>query len=390
MATHGNLGEFQPGKESWTSYTERLEQYFLANDVGSEEKKRAILLSVCGPSTYQLMRSLVAPRKPAEYTFAQLVKLIKDHHQPVLSVTVQRFAFNSRTRKDNESFADFIAALRHLSEHCAFGNSLGDMLRDRLICGCNNERLQRQLLAKTPAPSFEEVLTLAQAFESAEMNAKDLQHQSQTPIHAVRSKNPPRGPLPWTQSNECYRCGGKHLSSVCRFKNTVCSYCKKTGHIVRACRNKKKQETTQSPRSRSHWGTSRQTHLLTENRDTESDGSPDGSYDLFHLGSAKTQPISITLFINGARTEMEVDTGASASIISEVMYHKLWPCSQAPPLQLSTANLRTYSGEKLRVQGMIEVEVKYEDQVSQLPLLVVAGSGPSLLGRDWLLKIGRV
>ena len=75
---------------------------------------------------------------------------------------------------------------------------------------------------------------------------------------------------------------------------------------------------------------------------------------------------------------MEVDTGASASIISKVMYHKLWP---------STANLRTYSGEKLRVQGMIEVEVKYEDQVTQLPLLVVEGSGPSLLGRDWLLKI---
>ena len=208
------------------------------------------------------MRNLVAPRKPAEHTFSQVVKLIKDHHQPVPYVTVQRFAFNSRTRKDNESFADFIAALRHLSEHCPFGNSLDDMLRDRLICGCNNERLQHQLLAKTPAPSFEEALTLAQAFESAEMNAKDLQHQSQTPIHAVQSKNPLRGPLPWTQSNECYRCGGKHLSSVCRFKNTVCSYCKKTGHIV---------------------------------QDTESDGSPDGSYDLFHLGSAKPQPMSFAI-----------------------------------------------------------------------------------------------
>ena len=71
MATHGTLGEFQPGIESWTFYTERLEQYFLANDVGSEEQKRVILLSVCGPPTYQLMRNLVAPRKPAEYIFAQ-------------------------------------------------------------------------------------------------------------------------------------------------------------------------------------------------------------------------------------------------------------------------------------------------------------------------------
>ena len=63
------------------------------------------------------------------------------------------------------------------------------------------------------------------------------------------------------------------------------------------------------------------------------------------------------------------------------------PKVKAPPLQPSTANLRTYSGEKLKVQGMIEVKVKYEDQVTRLPLLVVEGSGPSLLGRDWLLRI---
>ena len=35
MATHAALGEFESTREDWTSYTERLEQYFLANDVDS-------------------------------------------------------------------------------------------------------------------------------------------------------------------------------------------------------------------------------------------------------------------------------------------------------------------------------------------------------------------
>ena len=48
MATHGTVGEFDSGRETWVSYSERLEQYFIANDVAGEEKKRAILLSVCG------------------------------------------------------------------------------------------------------------------------------------------------------------------------------------------------------------------------------------------------------------------------------------------------------------------------------------------------------
>ena len=51
MATHGNIGAFDRGVEDWTAYCERLEQYFLDNDVGEVAKQRAILLSVCGATT---------------------------------------------------------------------------------------------------------------------------------------------------------------------------------------------------------------------------------------------------------------------------------------------------------------------------------------------------
>ena len=32
MANHGTIGPFEQGKEDWTSYSERLEQYFAVND----------------------------------------------------------------------------------------------------------------------------------------------------------------------------------------------------------------------------------------------------------------------------------------------------------------------------------------------------------------------
>ena len=34
MAAHGNIAEFDRRAEDWAAYCERLEQYFLANDVG--------------------------------------------------------------------------------------------------------------------------------------------------------------------------------------------------------------------------------------------------------------------------------------------------------------------------------------------------------------------
>ena len=54
------------GQEDWESYEERLQQYFVANDIAEAEKQRAILLSVCGQSTYNVIRNLVAPKKPGE------------------------------------------------------------------------------------------------------------------------------------------------------------------------------------------------------------------------------------------------------------------------------------------------------------------------------------
>ena len=37
--------------------------------------------------------------------------------------------------------------------------------------------------------------------------------------------------------------------------------------------------------------------------------------------------------------------------------------------------------------GAITVNVQYHEQSATLPLVVVRGSGPTLLGRDWLQKI---
>ena len=75
--------------------------------------------------------------------------------------------------------------------------------------------------------------------------------------------------------------------------------------------------------------------------------------------------------------QLEVDTGASASVISESTYRELWP--EDPPNLLETqVKLRTYTGEKIKILGSIKVKVEYEQQKEMLGLLVVAGPGPSL------------
>jgi len=118
------------------------------NEITEATKKHAIFLSSVGASMYALLRSLVAPSKPGEKSFAELITTLSNHFQPAPSPIVERFKFHSRSRKPGESVADFVAELRRLSEHCKFENTLNDMIRDRLVCGIDDDALQKRLLAE--------------------------------------------------------------------------------------------------------------------------------------------------------------------------------------------------------------------------------------------------
>ena len=63
MATnHGVIGPFDSSQEGWLSYIVHLQNYFVANNIAEDKaaKCRAILLSVCGVSTYRLIKSLLS------------------------------------------------------------------------------------------------------------------------------------------------------------------------------------------------------------------------------------------------------------------------------------------------------------------------------------------
>ena len=78
---------------------------------------------------------------------------------------------------------------------------------------------------------------------------------------------------------------------------------------------------------------------------------------------------------------MEVDTGASFSVVSKNTYEKFF---SSRTLQRSTVKLKTYTGETLPVVGQITANVQYRNQDLNLLLIIAGNDGPSLLGRNWI------
>ena len=218
---------------------------------------------------------------------------------------------------------------------------------------------------------------IAQAIEMADKHTKDLAAATgtgQLPVHSVQKG---------TSQKTCYRCKGQHNPNSCPYKDSVCYGCGKKGHILKACRTSKSTPTNANPQNKSS-KTSKPQHSL------QAEGSPvtestDTTYTLFHIDNQNHPPINVDLLINECQVKMELDTGAAVSVISEQTYKTV--LSQQPPLQVSNLQLHTYTGEKLTVLGQVSVNVQYGDQSLSLPVIVVSGTGPNLVGRDWLKHI---
>ncbi|KAJ8351939.1 hypothetical protein SKAU_G00234150 [Synaphobranchus kaupii] len=338
MATVGSLSEFVESDGDWIEYVERLEHFFLANDIADEAKKRSILLSVCGARTYKLIRNLAMPQKPGEIGFRDLVTMVQNHHNPKPSVIVQRFKFHTYSRKPGVSVAAFVAELRQLSEYCEFGAVLYDMLCDRLVCGINDDGLQRRLLGEATL-TFKKALEISQAMETAANNTKDIQKANggaqPSAVHHVSTEKTGK-------SVECYRCGGAHFANDCGFKDAVCHNCQKKGHIAKKCRGAKNKQ-------KKEWGKSKP-KMSTHHLQGEEPEEP-CSFNMFNLREPRAEPIHATLQINGKDLKMEVGTGASVSVISQDTYSKLWCSGGAPALKGTHIRLKTYTDELGTLRG---------------------------------------
>lgn len=98
---------------------------------------------------------------------------MKNHYSPAPSEIVQRFKFNSRFRRQGESVSTFVAELRAIAEFCNFGDTLKLMIRDRLVCGINDENAQRLLLAEKEL-TYDKALEIARSQEAAAQNVLTL------------------------------------------------------------------------------------------------------------------------------------------------------------------------------------------------------------------------
>ncbi|KAK3720962.1 hypothetical protein QZH41_006532 [Actinostola sp. cb2023] len=318
-------------------------------------------------------------KKEAEESVVKPLKeALKSHFAPKKLIVTERYRFHNCKQEESQNVSGFSAALKRLASMCEFGEFMPQALRDRFVCGLRNTAIQEKLLAEDY--SFQDALKIAINMEMAvkdiaEVNPKPRAENE--PVHKIQKKYPPSKPNTYdnakrneetrpsdggrTRRFKCLSCGyDNHRREECKFRNATCLSCGLYGHIAMS-----------KPVGK------------VDDRESEVDEQGElFSNSLYKLGPNNGFIVSIV--VQGQTLSMEIDTGASVTIISKETHTKYF---SRIPLLPSTVKLHTYTGDKIDVCGKFNADVQYESQYATLPITVVGGAGPSLIGRDWLYKL---
>ena len=181
------------------------------------------------------------------------------------------------------------------------------------MCGLKERTIQRKLLAVVG-------LNLQTALEKA--CAAELTEKETTALHGGSVQQTKKVAVTFP---ECFRCGKVNYSSdSCFFRNSKCHGCQKVGHDLKKCPEKTGKEQRpesgkKSGRQSRNWGKKKkqQKFRLVE-EDLEPKQSVKGSdWPMFTVldSRGKCKAFIVPVAIDGKTVDMELDTGASGTII---------------------------------------------------------------------------
>ena len=194
----------------------------------------------------------------------------------------------------------------------------------------------------------------------ADKNAQEMQKDNSFALHTTTVSETKVKKLP------CSWCLGiGHSPQTCQFKTAKCSKCHKLGHLARACHSPQ-------PVKKDHGNSTRQMTASQQSKGQVrqvTDDSKEEIPDIVHVHTVREGlpgSYQVILEVNKHPIEMERDTGAIVSLISEATWRELHKST----LKSCPFVLKGYPDNKFDILGMCKVEVTTGGVTKQLPLVV--------------------
>lgn len=430
---------------SFNDWYTRMKYFFGVNKIRDDEKK-AYFITISGPVIFAEMKLLYPAGNFEEASLDDIVSKLKSRLDKTDTDLVQRYKFSTRIQNPDESVEDFVLNLKLQAEFCGFENFKEVAIIDRLIAGISDKKLRQRLLSedKLTLASAEKLIATwevaranagaAEQPNSGNSNMVAAVNNRSSGTHGIvanrlsrvydlarnqsgfghnaggtSSRGPVKSRLGFKSPGKMQpsyrdrrgaeadnyrqdgRVGGQRQWQRPDYSQMICNFCGIKGHIRKKCFKLKNlnrdavnlvESYRPGPSSDRHINELLSRMQTRDEEDTEDSDS--GNLQCMQVSSINkiSNPCLVLVVIEGKSLEMEVDCGASVSVISKRRYFSKFD----NPLRSYSEPLMVVNGTKLRIAGEARVSVKFNGREELMQLLVLDGENDfyPLLGRTWL------
>lgn len=139
-ATIGSIAEYNES-EDWKNYQDRLEQYFIVNNVNEPQRKVATLITVIGIKSYGVLANLCDPNLPSQKTYEGLCAILKKQYSKTLSVFRERTEFFELKQGEQETISQWYVRIKDKASTCQWGAQLDMMITNKFVAGLKKGKI---------------------------------------------------------------------------------------------------------------------------------------------------------------------------------------------------------------------------------------------------------
>lgn len=383
---------YNPEEEkTFERYYHRYQDFYEVDcQTWTDEKKIRLLLRKLGTVEHNKFTDYILPKKTKELTFNETVELLKELFSPRLSLFHKRWKCLNIQKSEQEDYTTFASIVNKTCDDFRLSELSADNFKCiifvlGLVSKKDNE-MRRRILAKLESEqnmTLQKLADYCQQCVSIKQDSMNIEETAIANVRKVHGKTRFRSPLPerkwhptrktrfrspsperkWyptTSRNRdfnnkklppsaCYGCGQWHWYNECPYKNKTCRNCKKVGHKLTKCRknsNKSRVNVTKSEEDQDR-NIRKYLHVKMYNK----------------------------------KIRMQLDSGSDISIINTQTYKNLGK----PTLLKSKKIARTVTGDKIKLEGEIWVNVTFNNKIKQMRIFVMKNTN-NLFGTDAITK----
>ena len=369
---------------AWRKWRQIWDSFELVSGLDQRPNKFrvATFVTCIGPDALDIYNGLPFEEDSHKEDISRVLQLMEKYCIGETNTIYERYVFNNRSQDNGESFDAYVSTLRQLASSCDFGDLKDDLIRDRVVCGIQDNSVRKRLLQE-PKLTLQNAIEKCRASESAK---KQLKVMGGAEVNAVSSNaRKSRGQYKPKQNKftsgkpkfikECKFCGLGHerKKEKCSAYGHRCTKCKKFNHFEKLC-----EVATSFKRKTKH-----RVHELSCESESDND------FQEYHEVECVTVD-DVNTVLNGDQNKLfaklktkqgrvinfQVDTGATCSIL---------PVSQLPKscdVTPSSAKLRMYNQSPMNTAGRARIPLTNpkNGRKYMLKVLVVNAEVQPILG----------